>query len=740
MKIIHHTRSAFLMSLACIVFGSTVSQPSAFADTVPRLILQDGANSGISALAVSNGGKWLASTEASDSPLHLWDGREGLLWDRWPVLREPLAFSPDGSKLLVSGNRPSVVEMRAVPSGRLLRTFATARPLFFDGQTIRGVQGGVLSIFEVATGKLKRRVRLSQAPGNAEAESYSLSPNGRYVALGMGRGQYTARMWDADTGKLLRTVKGERNVLGMAAASPDGKYLVTQGENAVWKPPTDGPNTEASYARQLTLKLWSVQTGKLLRTWPGHYSLSGGVRLLRFSNDGTFLLSAGSERVDRWNVATGKLAGNPGSDKDFLRSVDGPYAFSPDAATLAGEGKIYQSGLYAPGLCLVDIYNGKVTRRFPGTLRGSSQVQWSPGGQYLVGGPQLIVWNAKNGHLIAEHVLSNLHRYELRDDQTVQSSRYEAAEIWSIPDGKRLAEIRPVSTKKNSDVLGGYSNGVSLSPNGKWFLTTTPGDDYADKSLYVWDAANQKILRKIENFGNSGNLDEHLWLPDSRRIVRGTSKGMELWNVETGKKEREWRDPVDRRYEGEYSGDALTPVAVSKDGRRLAVHAGRNRVVLIYDLETGQHRSTILTRDGYKARFSPDGDILWILNERGLEAWRVSATQEKIETPAIVLPEARGNGFSFSPHGKLVALASDKSVEIWSVAKKAKVLTIYLLGGDSQKSSRDWIAVTPEGYYDASPAGEARLRWRQGNKFWPVAKSRTQFRRPDLVQQALSDF
>lgn len=37
-----------------------------------------------------------------------------------------------------------------------------------------------------------------------------------------------------------------------------------------------------------------------------------------------------------------------------------------------------------------------------------------------------------------------------------------------------------------------------------------------------------------------------------------------------------------------------------------------------------------------------------------------------------------------------------------------------------------------------STGGEARLRWRQGDEFWPVSKSRERFHRPDIVRLILS--
>ncbi len=49
----------------------------------------------------------------------------------------------------------------------------------------------------------------------------------------------------------------------------------------------------------------------------------------------------------------------------------------------------------------------------------------------------------------------------------------------------------------------------------------------------------------------------------------------------------------------------------------------------------------------------------------------------------------------------------------------------------------DWIAYTPDGYYDGSPGAAKFIRWRVGDQLYPAAKFETQFHRPDLVRKAL---
>ena len=74
-----------------------------------------------------------------------------------------------------------------------------------------------------------------------------------------------ARLWDADTGKLIRTLEGHIDVINRVAFSPDGNLFAT----ASW----DG-----------TAKVWQVSSGQLLFTLAAD---GGGVRNVDFSPDST---------------------------------------------------------------------------------------------------------------------------------------------------------------------------------------------------------------------------------------------------------------------------------------------------------------------------------------------------------------------------------------------------------------------------------------------------------------------
>ena len=96
----------------------------------------------------------------------------------------------------------------------------------------------------------------------------------------------TVKVWDADTGQVLHTLRGhDAQVVGVAF-SPDGRR---------WPPP----------AWDKTVKVWDVSTGRLLHTLAGH---PDRVFCVTFSPDGRRLAS-GSEAVRVWDATTGDLLG-----------------------------------------------------------------------------------------------------------------------------------------------------------------------------------------------------------------------------------------------------------------------------------------------------------------------------------------------------------------------------------------------------------------------------------------------
>jgi WD40 repeat protein len=139
------------------------------------------------------------------------------------------------------------------------------------------------------------------------------SPNGRILATGSGFG--AIRVWDVDTGTLVREMEGSHNSVSVVF-SPDGSILAAG---------------DSGWAHEFAVRLWDPGSGELRQTLEGHSEDVGG---LAFTPDGRVLASGdwgGTTRL--WDAATGEQL----QTLEQGQAVHG-VAFRPDGARLATAG------------------------------------------------------------------------------------------------------------------------------------------------------------------------------------------------------------------------------------------------------------------------------------------------------------------------------------------------------------------------------------------------------------------
>ena len=92
----------------------------------------------------------------------------------------------------------------------------------------------------------------------------AVSHDGRYVATSSW--DKTAKVWDAETGRLVQTMVGHTKILFGLAFSPDDTSLLTGSLDN-------------------TARLWDIATGQQIRRLNGH---TGGVYAVDFTPDGRY--------------------------------------------------------------------------------------------------------------------------------------------------------------------------------------------------------------------------------------------------------------------------------------------------------------------------------------------------------------------------------------------------------------------------------------------------------------------
>jgi WD40 repeat protein len=179
----------------------------------------------------------------------------------------PLAFSPDGKKLVVTLRLPNTVTEASPPlhtlalfdtkTGNHIRSFRLGKEresfacaFSADGSRIAvraavsldhlaiadgGIRYGSVELFDTDTGTLLGKFDHSPASRSWRGRPFALSPDGRLLATG-GRDNAVA-IWEALSGKPVATFTGHTEPPLALAFSPDGRHLVSGsagGDAIVW--------------------------------------------------------------------------------------------------------------------------------------------------------------------------------------------------------------------------------------------------------------------------------------------------------------------------------------------------------------------------------------------------------------------------------------------------------------------------------------------------------------------------
>jgi RNA polymerase sigma factor (sigma-70 family) len=268
------------------------------------------------ALAFSADGKYLVSG-GFDQTVRRWEWQAakpvGEVLGKHENYVTAVAISADGSRVASSGYDPRVRVWDAANAKEIFQlqpwkeklgvTVAMKVFLSPDGKELWAGGHSPIGRWKVDTGE-----RLPTPAGWFGLPA--LTADGKWLAVGVDR----VRLWDVAAGKVVTDFAGHDLLPAAGALSPDGSLAVTA-------------------SKERAMHLWDARTGKLLRTLTGP---EGGPVWLLFAADGRTLFAAGCDgsgrAIGRWDVATGKALAPLDEDATLLRLQ---AALSPDGKTLA---------------------------------------------------------------------------------------------------------------------------------------------------------------------------------------------------------------------------------------------------------------------------------------------------------------------------------------------------------------------------------------------------------------------
>ncbi|MGB4600428.1 MAG: caspase family protein [Trichlorobacter sp.] len=683
-----------------------------------------------------------------------------------------VVFSPDG-RYILSGSNDTTMRLWEVTTGKEYRIFKGFRSFVLavaispDGRYVAGAgRDTIIALWDVASGKLVKTLR----GHTGSVHALAFSPDSRHLASTSW--DKTVRLWEVKTGKQLRTFKGHTEEVMAVAFTPDGKALVSGS----W---------------DTTLRLWGIGTGKEIRRFIGHRqppapkgytNRISSVTSVAVSPDGAFIVSGSGGKdntVRLWELRTGRELQKLSLDSDV-----NSLAFSPDGTTVVAAAGSFSRG----NIRLINVAGWKEVRAFGNQPSDTTSVSFSPDGRQIASGDWggvVRLWDAATGALVRSYngETGRVSAVALAPDgRSLAIAQNELQEkgaplsIWDLISGSQLRQVsESIQGKEHYPAM---LEVIAYAPDGRSIISSSNWHN-----MQLWDAETGKRLQTLQErqFGKEKMTDIGVGMslafsPDGSTILSGHEKfkdnPLNLWDAATG--------DIVRRFKGHL--EPVWSVAFSPDGK-LAASASVDETIRLWEVASGKELKKI-AGSAHKVCFSPDGSsILAVVNERsklGNVGFIGILRLYDVASGALIRSfaghhVAEASTVTFSADGRLAASGGwDKTVRLWEVStgRQLKVFNghsaavrslvfspdgrfVYSGGYDATTrvwdlaSGREllqmvafkggeWVAVTPEGYYNASANGDKNLNVRVGANVYGIENYRETFFRPDLVKLALA--
>jgi WD40 repeat protein len=531
-----------------------------------------------------------------------------------------------------------------------------------------------------------------------QINSVAFSADSRFILSGSR--DATMKLWDAETGREIRSFKKVDNEVNSIAVSPDGMYVLT-----------------GDAGREQNVRLWEIATGKLKRSFIG---MGNRVNSVAISPDGQLVIACAEKQIKVWNFCTGDevytLDGHSGDVKSLAISNNSKFLIS------GGDDKLIK---------VWDLTSGKNVRTFTGHTDIISSLGLSPDGTFLISvSPNDLarMWDLASGDQSQTFDCSGAIDLAISPDgKNVAFGGVETIQIWDIVKGEKLKDLKGhkegwVRTLAYSHdglnlVSGGDDRSIKLwsntSTDPNWsaggsaqqinsMALSTLGDKLVvgneSGALNVWDLSDGLQTSSINSMmgiqsvaiNNDGNnifsggwdLKEHSacckqWDPVTGKLLTTYKSVGDVWVKTVAVNEEEkriiWNTGTDL-----FLSDILTGLNLKsiKDLHQFEIKQissyGKyalsvdDNLSQLWNIESGAIMNTF---EGYRGVFARDGKnvlLVGISEETGkpkVLLWDIALNQE-ISNPST---EANRNSRTLAYFISSVALSPDHKQAIWSV-------------------------------------------------------------------------
>ena len=623
-----------------------------------------------------------------------------------------------------------------------------------DGQTFAsGDSDGLIKIWKMDKDNAITPVKTIQAHIRS-VKSLNFSPDIEHLISSSSDG--TIKIWKSQ-GEFVATLLGHSSEVSKIIVSPDSQFIVSasyDGTIKFWsiKPTKEGKhligllqadqgilhdlafNSDgsqlASAGESGTVKIWDAASKKLLKAFnSGNCNQSRcDVYSVSFSNNSGYLATVGANpRLQLWNIQGNPEVTEIGADKRHTESIRNvKFTSRLGQELIKQESDEYQDVLVTSSednsigfWFLKKTAEGKTIEEGGFKLKGHdsnvNSIAFSHDGNYLFSGGQdstLRIWNGSKKTSFPIPELAHDQPGDVKNSFSAHGSQGKTPKLvtadqtgriilwfYKIKEGEKELKWHPEVTTPPDEAHKAGIWDVSFTPSGDEFATVSENG-----SIKFWSAKDASFITEKSNAHDKKIGDISFSQNDNGFATAGADGRVKVWEWDANRKLVETISIE--------SSNILPRVALSSDGKKLAVKASNHRIQLWefkgrewtqYGLPLQGHVTDITTMS-----FSPNGKRLVSGSEDGvIKVWNSDGT---------FLRDLHGhlgivNHVSFSPDNSLMAsVSSTGEIIIWNIWS-GSTSKLYEFS-ERHFNSATGISFSPDGKQIASSSADGRtLIW-----------------------------
>ncbi|NQT70630.1 MAG: hypothetical protein HQ552_13765 [Desulfobacteraceae bacterium] len=618
-------------------------------------------------------------------------------------------FSPDGNYILNLSYQPKLI---STISDRLVQTFNSKADYTFDfafssdGKYLLLAANKDVSLWDLSTGD---KIKDFEGSGSSIME-VTFGPHDKYVISWSH--DWVLKVWDIISGREINSIQFWNSASFSNSNTPPGGFF----DRADIAFSSDG-NYMVYAAQSLRerfphkIELWDIIEGKKIKTFN---CLSKDIYDVSFTPDNKFIIGRKKDNLVLWDISTGKAVKKyNGKFNNVIFSNTGKFF-------LTQEGKLSDSKI-----TLRNSEDGQIIRTFMSQLPSVNSIAFSKNGKFLYSANSdgsVNKWDINIGKMSVAIDGDKSYKSIILLNNYGENVIYGRLDnSFSLVDTNTGEEIKTIPSSLNDSSPS--INTAFLNHDGNLLVTKD-----SNEQLAVIDI-NESSEPKI--FNNKFQINSVAISPDKQYLFAGGSyDSLNIYDLKKDLLVKAMGGIAPANY---YLGDynSITSIAISPNNNYAAI--ANIGSIKLYNIITGEIENQYTISEYIKSlTFNHESKYLLSGNADGvLKLWNLFSGEI---INALKGHDAAIEKIVISPDGvKAVSFSSDGLLCLWDI-QKGKLLSKFVT-----YNNKEWVFLTPDGYFNASTNGGRYLNVRVSQtKVTGIDDYQSNYRRPDIVAQKIN--